>query len=157
MGVRDEFFNDICTDSRLDPANSVIRDITPTSYQDPANIIEHAINYRMDITAGKTEVTDFFTGEQYGSKIKSLDGDIRQLISINSEAGIEAFDLDSPEYFIFNDDLMDPEIETIKSYFHNGVNYGPTPIDFKLDDNGGFVTVYAFRHVKIYFCIVTRH
>lgn len=139
VGVRDEFFNDICTDSRLDPASSVIRDITPTSYQEPANIIEHAINYRMDISAGKTDVSDFFTGTQYGKRIKSLDGDIRQLISINSEAGIEAFDLDSPEYFMLNGDLMDPEIENIKSYFHNGSQYGPTPIDFKLDDNGSFV------------------
>lgn len=139
VGVRDEFFNDICTDSRLDPASSVIRDITPTSYQEPANIIEHAINYRMDISAGKTDVSDFFTGAQYGNRIKSLDGDIRQLISINSEAGIEAFDLDSPEYFMLNGDLMDPEIENIKSYFHNGSQYGPTPIDFKLDDNGKFI------------------
>jgi hypothetical protein len=139
VGVRDEFMYEICYDPRIDPTCSVVRDLTVTSYQDPANIIEHAINYRMDITNAKFDVGDFFSDSSY-SFGQVLDGDITQLISINNEAGIEAFDLDSSKYFMFNGEFLDPEESPGKDYFTGGTgNYGPTPIDFKLDDNGRFV------------------
>lgn len=139
IGVRDEFLKEICTDPRLDPTCSVIRDIGVTSYQDSANIVEYAINYRLDTTAATFQVEDFFDTDYLGNSIKSFDGDINQLMSINSEAGIEAFDLDSPQYFTFNGEFMDPEDSAVSSYFKVGGSYGPTPIDLKFDDNGGFV------------------
>ena len=139
VGVRDEFLYEICQDPRIDPTCSVIRDINTTSYQDPANIVEYAINYSLDITGGKFDVGDFFSGSGLGSNVGAFDGDITQLMSINCEAGIEAFDLDSPHYFIYNGELMDPEDSYFASYFKSGGNYGPTPIDLKLDPNGSFI------------------
>jgi hypothetical protein len=140
VGVRDEFLYEICQDPRIDPTCSVIRDITSTSYQDPANIVEHAINYRMDTADSNFDVGDFFTGEGLGNNIQIFDGDITQLMSINCEAGIEAFDLDSPQYFLYNGELMDPEDSYFSTYFKdiNG-NFGATPIDLKLDPNGAFI------------------
>jgi hypothetical protein len=140
VGVRDEFLYEICTDPRIDPTCSVVRDISATSYQDPGYVIEHAINYRMDISNAKFDVGDFFSGSDYGSNISTFDGDITQLMSINCEAGIEAFDLDSPHYFMFNGELLDPEAPATISYFKAGnTSYGPVPIDFKLDNNGAFI------------------
>ena len=142
VGVRDEFLYEICYDPSVDAACSVIRDIGPTSYQDAANIIEFAINYRMDITSSKYDVDDFFTGVSPiidARKIKVLDGDITQLISINCEAGIEAFDLDSPYYNMYNGELMDPEDARFELYFRSNGEWGPTPIDLKLDNNGALI------------------
>jgi hypothetical protein len=61
-------------------------------------------------------------------------------MSINCEAGIEAFDLDSPHYYMFNGEYMDPEDNRFGSYFKiQPTLYGPTPIDFKLDFNGAYM------------------
>jgi len=139
LGIRDEFLGEICTDVRTDPACSVVRDITITSYQDPANVVEYAINYRLDTTQSKFDVDDFFSKTHLGSNIKVFDGDITQLMSINCEAGIEAFDLDSPHYFMFNGEYMDPEDNRFGTYFKIGTLYGPTPIDLKLDFNGVYM------------------
>ena len=136
VGVRDEFFDEICFDPRVDPNCSVIRDITVSSYQDPANVLEHTINFRLDTSQSKIDIDDFFSGVGMGNNMKVLDGDVRQLISINCEAGIEAFDLDSTHYFIYNGEFMDPEDPTFSDYFGASPNWGPTPIDFKLDQNG---------------------
>ena len=139
VGVRDEFLYEICQDPRIDPTCSVIRDVNTTSYQDPANIVEYAINYRLDINGGKFDVGDFFSGAGMGSNVGAFDGDITQLMSINCEAGIEAFDLDSPHYFIYNGELMDPEDSYFSSFFKPTGTYGPTPIDLKFDPNGSFI------------------
>jgi hypothetical protein len=140
VGVRDEFLNEICVDPKVDPSCSVVRDISTTSYQDPGNILEYAINYRLDINNGTFDVDDFFSGRQYGSNIEVFDGDVTQLMSINCETGIEAFDIDTPHYFMFNGELMDPESGSFDSYFKGGGStFGPTPIDLKFDNNGAFV------------------
>ena len=139
LGVRDTFFNEICTDPNVDPNCSVIRDITHTSYQDPANIIEYALNYKLDIYNGKVKVDEFFSGRHYGPNLQILDGDILQLISINNEAGIEAFDLDSPQYFMFNNEFMNPDDPFYSSYFKKNNLYSPLPIDLKFDENGTFI------------------
>ena len=144
VGVRDEFLYEICQDPRIDPTCSVIRDITTTSYQDPANIVEHAINYRLDISDAKFDVDGFFTGRGLGDNVGVFDGDITQMMSINCEAGIEAFDLDSPQYFLYNGELMDPEDPYFLKYFKGSggtinTEYGPLPIDLKLDINGAFI------------------
>lgn len=139
VGVRDEFFDEICYDPAVDPTCSVIRDLTATTYQDPGNVLEHVINYRLDVSAAKANIDDFFTNSGYTFNGTVMDGDVLQLISINCEAGIEAFDLDSSNYFMFNGEFLDPEDTTFMTYFKNGSDWGPTPIDFKLDVNGSFV------------------
>jgi hypothetical protein len=141
VGVRDEFLYEICTDPRVDPTCSVVRDIHATSYQDPANVVEFAINYRLDSTNDKFDVDDFFSGTQYGSNIKIFDGDITQLMSINCETGIEAFDMDSPHYYMYSDTYMDPEDPYYQDFFKDSTHgyYGPTPIDLKFDAEGSFI------------------
>jgi hypothetical protein len=142
LGPRDEFIDEICTDKRVDPNCSVIRDITTTSYQNVEEIIEYAINYRMDVSNSKFKVRDFFNRSIGG--VKLFDGDIVQLESINCETGIEEFDLDSPKYYMYNGELLDPEDPVQGIYFRDvptsgntgPLKFGPTPIDFKLDDNG---------------------
>lgn len=136
LGVRDEFLSEICTEAIFDPTCSVVRDITSTSYQDPGGIVEHAINYRLDTTGAKFKVDDFFSNTHYGSNIKVFDGDVTQLLSINCETGIEAFDTDSPHYSMYNGEYMDPESPEFDNYFCFGSLFGPTPIDFKFDFNG---------------------
>ena len=135
VGVRDEFLKEICVDPRLDPTCSVIRDIGATSYQDIANIVEYAINTKLDLSDNAIDVEDFFNKNSYmGTSIDGFNGDINQLMSINSEAGIEAFDLDSAQYFHYNGEIMDPEDSKYSTYFN-----GPTAIDIKFDDNGKFI------------------
>ena len=99
-----------------------------------------AVNYRLDISAAKADIDDFFAERQYGPNIRVFDGNITQLMSINCEAGIEAFDLDSTHYFMYNDEYMDPEDPYFGTYFRTGItpnfSYGPLPIDLKLDFNG---------------------
>jgi hypothetical protein len=141
LGPRDEFIDEICADKRVDPNCSVIRDITTTSYQSIEEILEYVINYRMDVSNSKFRLRDFFNRQLGG--VKLFDGDVIQLESINCEAGIEEFDLDSPKYFMYNGELLDPDDPNFGIYFRDTVTggtttakYGPTPIDFKLDDNG---------------------
>lgn len=139
VGVRDEFLHEICIDPRVDPNCSVVRDITTTSYQDPAGVVEYAINYRLDVSNGDFDIQDFFSGSNYGSAIKIFDGDITQLMSINCEAGIEEFNTDTPHYFMYNGEMMDPEDPNFETYFKQGSSFGPVPIDFKFDYNGSFI------------------
>ena len=151
VGVRDEFFDEICFDPQVDPNCSVIRDLTVTSYQDPGQVLEHVINYRMDASQAKFDINDFFTGQGMGSNMRILDGDVRQLMSINCEAGIEAFDLDTVQYFIFNGEYLDPEDPTYASYFKNSDgSWGATPIDFKLDQNGRTVRLCLNKRLGDY-------
>lgn len=139
IGVRDEYLNEICYDSTIDPTSSVIRDIGTSSFQSPANIVEYAIDFKSDISNSKTKVETFFTKNATTNNIEKLDGDLLQLFSINNEVGIEAFDTDSPHYFLYNNEYLDPEDERFKAYFKKNNLYGPLTIDFKLDENGLFI------------------
>jgi hypothetical protein len=139
IGARDEYFKEICYDPNINSMSSVVRDITSTSYQDPSTIVEYAINNKLDSSNNKLEIEDFFNKGVYGDKLSTLNGDLIQLFSINSEVGIEAFDLDSPQYFIYNNEFMDIENPSFGTYFKNNGIYGPTAIDFKLDDNGRYI------------------
>ena len=143
VGVRDEFLYEICQDPRVDPTCSVIRDLTVTSYQDPGKVVEYAINYRLDINNGKFDVDDFFTDQDFGG-VKTFDGDIVQLMSINCEAGIEPFDTNSSQYYLYNGEFMDPEDPYFIKYFkgqsgNTSTAYGPTPIDLKFSNIGAFI------------------
>jgi len=65
---------------------------------------------------------------------KVLDGDILQLISINSEAGIEGFDLQNPKYIGYSYQILDPEI--YPDIFKKGSVWGPLPVTLDLDEDG---------------------
>jgi hypothetical protein len=131
LGPRDEFLKQICIDPSLDPNCSIVRSIGPTSYQNFGEILGMTINYRMDLGNNEFDIKDFFDNEGNTFNNRVLDGDILQLISINSETGIEEFDLQSPKYLGYTYQLLDPELNP--DLYKNG---GPTPINMELSEDG---------------------
>jgi hypothetical protein len=67
-----------------------------------------------------------------------LNGDILQLMSMNSEAGIDGFDLLSKKYEMYNPILLDPDVYTEFFQDDNNNANGPLPIQLKLDENDGY-------------------
>jgi hypothetical protein len=138
LGPRDEFIKEICTDPSLDPNCSVVRSIGPTSFQSFGELLGLVINYRMDTEANEEfSLNEFFDNggfeaSGYGKKV--LDGDILQLISMNNEAGMEEFNLQSPKYLGYSYQVLDPE--TYPDVFYRSGVWGPTPITLEFDLDG---------------------
>jgi hypothetical protein len=141
LGPRDEFIKEICIDQSLDPNCSVSRIIGSTSFKNFGELIGLAINYRLDTTNNNYGLNSFFKNGGF-SKMgfeNVFAGDILQLISINSEVGIEEFDLQSPKYLGYSYQYLDPDLfpNVFKKNGLDGKQYwGPVPITFELDDSG---------------------
>lgn len=138
LGVRDEFIKEITINKDIDPNSSVIRNIGPTSYQNFKEMMALYISYMLDKGNGDVSYRDFFKNRGYDSHVqnkfegKILNGDISQLISINSEVGIEEFDLYNRYYGAYQPNVLDFEID-------NGLlDGGPYPINLVLDDGEGY-------------------
>ena len=140
LGPRDEFIKEICIDPSLDPNCSVVRNIGQTSFQSFKEMLGLYINYRLDTNANYS-YKDFFQNSGFDTPGDVLNGDLLQLISINSEAGIEEFDLQNRYYGQYNPTILDPDeySELFKS--QTGTTNGPMPINFVLDDEGYRVRV----------------
>ena len=137
LGPRDEFIKEITTDPKLDVNSSVVRSIGATSYHNFGELLGLTINYRLDSNDNKFALADFFTNVGFKDSINFynvLDGDILQLISINSEAGIEPFDLQSPKYLGYSYQKLDPDI--YPEVFKTNGYYGATPITLEFNDDG---------------------
>jgi hypothetical protein len=142
LGPRDEFIKEICIDKNLDPNCSVSRSIGATSFKNFGELLGLAINYRMDVSNATFELNNFFdnsgfTGQSFNNV---FDGDLLQLISINSEAGIEEFDLQNPKYIGYSYQFLDPDLypQVFKIGYTGGTSgyYGPLPVTFELDEDG---------------------
>lgn len=131
LGPRDEFLSQICVDPTLDPSCSVVRSIGSTTFQNFGELLGLGINYRMDVSNNDFELNNFFSNSGYVFTNRVLDGDLLQLISINNEAGIEEFDLQSPKYLGYSYQTLDPELNP--SLFENG---GPLPVNLDLSEDG---------------------
>ena len=136
LGPRDEFIKEICIDKNLDPNCSVSRSIGPTSFKSFGELMGLAINYRMDVSNNEFEIDNFFdnggfTGQSFNNV---FDGDLLQLISINNEAGIEEFDLQSPKYIGYSYQILDPDLYP-NVFKKDGYN-GPLPVTLELDEDG---------------------
>lgn len=146
LGPRDEFIKEICIDPSLDPNCSVVRNIGPTSFQNFKEIFGLYINYRLD-TNLQFEYRDFFQNNGFNSYFpfnttkEILNGDILQLISINSEAGVEEFDLQNRYYGQYSPLIIDPDTYSQLFRSQSGALNGPIPINFVLDDDGYRVRV----------------
>ena len=141
LGPRDEFIKEICIDKSLDPNCSISRNIGPTSYKNFGELMGLAINYRLDTSNNEYSINNFFdnAGFKYNGFEEVLGGDMLQLISINSEVGIEEFDLQSPKYLGYSYQYLDPDLypDVFKKTGVDGNKYwGPIPITFELDDSG---------------------
>jgi len=146
LGPRDEFIKEICIDPNLDPNCSVVRNIGPTSYQDIRGILGLYINYKLDVASPSItgDIYAFFRNNGFDSRLplkmrgQVLNGDILQLMSMNSEAGIDGFDLLSKKYEMYNPIVLDPD--TYVNFFKSdsGSNNGPLPVQLKLDEDNGY-------------------
>jgi hypothetical protein len=136
LGPRDEFIKEICIDKNLDPNCSVARSVGSTSFKSFGELMGLAINYRMDVSNATFGLDNFFdnagfTGQSFNNV---FDGDLLQLISINSEAGIEEFDLQSPKYVGYSYQFLDPELYS--QVFKKDGYWGPLPVTMELDEDG---------------------
>jgi len=144
LGPRDEFINEICTDKALDPNCSVSRSIGPTSFKSFGELVAFAVNYKMDVRQAKMKINDFFKNNGFysllGKDARVFNGDISQLISINSEAGIDGFDMQNRKYLGYSISTLDPDDFDDKVVFTNSNDpdspYGPTPITLQYEDDG---------------------
>lgn len=136
LGPRDEFIKEICIDKKLDPNCSVARSVGATSFKSFGELMGLAINYRMDVSNATFGLDNFFdnTGFSGQSFQNVFDGDLLQLISINSEAGIEEFDLQSPKYLGYSYQFLDPDLYP-QVFQKDGYN-GPLPVTLELDEDG---------------------
>jgi hypothetical protein len=146
LGPRDEFIKEICIDPKMDPNCSVSRNIGPTSYQDYKEMLGLYINYKMDTLGSQGDFYRFVRNEGFNAKLplkmkgQVLNGDILQLMSMNSEVGIHGFDLQDKRYEVYNPIILDPE--NYVDYFRadNGSANGPLAINLKLDEEDGYRT-----------------
>ena len=136
LGPRDEFIKEICIDKNLDPNCSVSRSIGATSFKSFGELMGLAINYRMDTSNNTFSINSFFDNGGFSSQNYDnvLDGDLLQIISINNEAGIEEFDLQSPKYLGYSYQILDPEL--YPEVFKKGSYWGPLPVTMELDEDG---------------------
>jgi hypothetical protein len=136
LGPRDEFIKEICVDKNLDPNCSVSRSIGATSFKSFGELMGLAINYRMDTSGELFTINNFFDNAGFSSQNfdNVLDGDLLQIISINNEAGIEEFDLQSPKYIGYSFQILDPEL--YPQVFKKGSYWGPLPVTMELDEDG---------------------
>lgn len=143
LGPRDEFIKEICVDPSLDPNCSVSRSIGPTSFKSFGELVAFAVNYRMDVAQSQMTINDFFKNKGFygdgtfgiAAPPRVLNGDISQLISINSEAGIDGFDMQNQKYLGYSISVLDPE--NMENVFKNGNDeWGPTPITLQYEKDG---------------------
>jgi len=146
LGPRDEFIKEICNDPDLDPNCSVSRSIGITSYKSFGELVAFAVNYKMDVRNADMIINDFFKNKGFYNENSNrffgqiFNGDVSQLISINSEAGIDGFDLQNQKYAGYSMSVLDPEEHL--DIFSNGTNpdgtpiWGPTPVTLKYEDDG---------------------
>jgi hypothetical protein len=146
LGPRDEFIKEICIDPNLDPNCSVVRNIGPTSYKDFKGMLGLYINYKLDVASPSVtgDIYAFFRNSGFNSRLpvkmygQVLNGDILQLMSMNSEVGIDGFDLLSRKYEMYNPVLLDPDVYTNFFKDNDGGANGPLPIQLKLDEIDGY-------------------
>jgi len=136
LGPRDEFIKEICIDPTLDPDCSVTRSIGSTSFKSFGDILGMAINYRLDVSSNTYDINGFFTNTGFQNTSQVFDGDLLQLISMNSEAGIEEFDLQHPSYLGYSYQFLEPKDPQAKPIFHQNGYYGPVPITLQLSSDG---------------------
>ena len=146
LGPRDEFIKEICIDPKMDPNCSVSRNIGPTSYQDYKEMLGLYINYKMDTLGSAGDFYRFIRNDGFNAKLpfkmrgQVLNGDILQLMSMNSEVGIHGFDLQDKRYEVYNPVILDPE--NYPNFFSadDGSANGPLAINLKLDEADGYRT-----------------
>jgi hypothetical protein len=99
LGYKDSFYGEITTEPSTDAY--IMRDLNPTSYSDTSDIVNFFVISRIINSSfvsrllGNSSINQLFTRNDI-DRNKRVDGDLVQLLSINSEEGLIKF---SPEYY----------------------------------------------------------
>jgi len=104
LGYKDSFYDEIT----LDPSTNafILDNLNPTSYSDTSDIINLFVISRILNSSflERDSIQNFFTRNSSGNRGESkrrVDGDLAQMMSINSEEGVIKF---SPEFYSTNTD-----------------------------------------------------
>ena len=110
LGMKDSFYSEII----FDPTNKgfVMNQLESTSYSDTSDLANLFVISRI---TNKNFLQQLFSGLDKNNSLdklftrdeKRIDGDLAQLMSINSEEGVIGF---SPEYYQSNGDIGDPVV-----------------------------------------------
>lgn len=119
LGPRNMFIKEICVDPELDVNCSVSKSIGSTSYQDINDLMEYIISSKEVKEQGRLQVKDLFDRRGGGA----IDGDIAQLLNMNSQMG----------YYGYDDEDPDSPYATTGQTVYDGI--GPVGIDFTFSED----------------------
>ena len=136
LGMKDSFYSEIT----FDPTNKgfVMNQLESTSYSDTSDLVNLFVisritdeNFLQQLFSGlnkNNSLDQLFTRDE-----KRIDGDLAQLMSINSEEGVIGF---SPEYYQSNGDIGDPVVilNSNSSEVTMGVFFSSTTEDLQFKD-----------------------
>jgi hypothetical protein len=106
LGLKDSFYNEIIL-GQGDTAAYVMQELNPTSYADPSDLINLFVISRITdenflqriISFGDNSLNQLFSRYENQPTKRRIDGDLAQLLSINSEVGVIGF---SQEFYSEN-------------------------------------------------------
>ena len=107
LGMKDSFYNEIIL-GEADTAAYVMRQMDSTSYGDPSDLINLFVISRITDENFLRQVInskDSGINQLFSRRDLRIDGDLAQLLSINSELGVVKF---SPEYYEFVSNQIGP-------------------------------------------------
>lgn len=138
LGPRNSFLNEICTDKNLDVNCSVVRSIGSTSYQDTNDLMTYVLQSKEIKERGRLDAPDLFD-KRGGGKI---DGDIAQLLNMNSQTGIWGYEDESEG---------SPYYPENGAFIYDGV--GPVGIDFIFSEDDPDTEIIEKNGAFVRYCI----
>jgi hypothetical protein len=100
LGYKDSLYGEITLDPSAD--GYIMGDLNPTSYSDTSDIVNFFVISRiinstfLSRLVGNSSINELFTRNKAVDRNRRVDGDLVQLLSINSEEGLIKF---SPEFY----------------------------------------------------------
>lgn len=138
MGPRNNFLNEICTDSDLDVNCSVTRSIGPTSYQSINDLMTYVLMSKEIKEKGSLDAPDLFDKRGRGS----IDGDIAQLLNFNSQTGIWGYEDESEG---------SPYYPENGAFIYDGL--GPVGINFLFSEDDPDTEIVEKNGAFVRYCI----
>ena len=132
LGYKDSFYSEIT----LDPATNdyIVDKLSPTSYGDVSDLVNLFVISRIIDTSFLGQMLSLGNdslGQLFTRKGKRVDGDLSQMMSINSEEGVIKF---SPEFYSFSGDTPPVNVYGTPSKPTIGVFYSSTTENLQFKD-----------------------
>jgi hypothetical protein len=172
LGIKDDFYQEIL----FDPSSKgyIMKSLNPTSYSDTSDLVNLFVISRITdesflkriITFGNNSVQQLFTrttSRDILGRRRRIDGDLAQLLSINSEFGVIPF---SPEFYPVTGSNSDPvrivgplDNPTMVVFFSSTTQdlqskdyLSPGVIDFRPSNNANAITYkYGIKSQEVPF------